>query len=319
VGDVQIRTQFLNHTILTLGYRITVGGTSVVYVADHEPFSTNLYRAGVHNPTPADIIHAGDRRHVEFLTDADLVIHDAQYTNSEYVHKRNWGHSTSEYVLEVAMAANVKQVVLSHHDPGHDDDFLDALEERCQEWARARGSNLHATVAAEGLEIHLLEAEAKPLEDAVAQAGSTRFQRARILVADDDPGLVRFIQAVLSKDKYEILAARNGEEAIEVTLRERPDLILLDVMMPKLSGYQVAKRLREMPDFREIPIIMFTARADEEDIVHSFELGVNDYIGKPAAPALLRSRVRRWLLHSEQGTVESIEVPKEVENTDLRG
>lgn len=302
VGDVQVRTQFLNHTVLTLGFRITSGGTTVVYAADHEPFSSNLYRAGVENPTLADIIHAGDRRHVEFLADADLLIHDAQYTNAEYVDKRNWGHSTSEYVLDVAMAANVKQVVLSHHDPAHDDDFLDALEARCQDRVRALGSDLHVVFAAEGLEIRLLEAADRVPEDATAQPPSSRLKPARILVADDDPGLVRFIQAVLSKDKYEILAAYNGEEAIEIIVREQPDLILLDVMMPKLSGYEVAKRLREMPEFQDIPIIMFTARAEEEDIVRSFELGVNDYIGKPAAPSLLRSRVRRWLMRPDQGS-----------------
>jgi two-component system alkaline phosphatase synthesis response regulator PhoP len=121
-------------------------------------------------------------------------------------------------------------------------------------------------------------------------------------VADDDPGMLRFIQAVLSKDKYEILAAQDGVEAVEMVMREHPDLILLDVMMPKLTGYQVAKKLREMPEFRSTPIIMFTARADEEDIVRSFELGVNDYIGKPAAPSLLRSRVRRWLLRTDHGS-----------------
>jgi CheY-like chemotaxis protein len=304
VGDVQIRTQFLNHTILTLGFRITSGGATVVYVADHEPFSANLYRAGVENPTLADIIHAGDRRHVEFLADADLLIHDAQYTSDEYLSKRNWGHSTTDYVLDVAMAAKVKKVILSHHDPAHDDDFLDAMQQRCQERVHALGSNLQVAFAAEGMEIRLREAEERATENMISQPASTRFQRARILVADDDPGLVRFIQIVLSKDKYEILAAKDGQEAIDVTLREHPDLILLDVMMPKLNGYEVAKQLRDMPEFQDIPIIMFTARADEEDIVRSFELGVNDYIGKPAAPSLLRSRVRRWLLRSEPGTGE---------------
>jgi CheY-like chemotaxis protein len=301
VGDVQIRTQFLNHTILTLGFRITSGGATVVYVADHEPFSTNLYRAGAENPTLADIIHAGDRRHVEFLTDADLVIHDAQYTSDEYASKRNWGHSTAEYVVDVAMAANVKKVMLSHHDPAHDDDLLDAMQQRCQERARALGSSMQVAFAAEGMEIHLREAEERTTENMISQPASTRFQRARILVADDDPGLVRFIQVVLSKDKYEILAAKDGQEAIEVTMREHPDLILLDVMMPKLNGYEVAKQLRDMAEFQDVPIIMFTARADEDDIVRSFELGVNDYIGKPAAPSLLRSRVRRWLLRSDPG------------------
>jgi CheY-like chemotaxis protein len=301
VGDVQIRTQFLNHTILTLGFRITSGGRTVVYVADHEPFSANLYRAGVENPTPADIIHAGDRRHVEFLYEADLVIHDAQYTSDEYPAKRNWGHSTIDYVLDVAIAAHVKQIFLSHHDPDHDDAFLDMLQIYCQEQVRNRGAHLQVALAAEGLEIHLPEAADQVVEDLAAPSLSTRFRPARILVADDDPGMLRFIQAVLSKDKYEILSAQDGVEAVEIVVRERPDLILLDVMMPKLTGYQVAKQLREMPEFRSIPIIMFTARADEEDIVRSFELGVNDYIGKPAAPSLLRSRVRRWLLQTDHG------------------
>jgi CheY-like chemotaxis protein/phosphoribosyl 1,2-cyclic phosphodiesterase len=311
VGDVQIRTQFLNHTVLTLGFRITAGGATVVYVADHEPFSANLYRAGVENPSLADIIHAGDRRHVEFLADTDLVIHDAQYTEDEYVHKRNWGHSTADYVLDVAMAANTKRVVLSHHDPGHSDEFLDTLERRSQEQVRALGSNMQVTFAREGLEIRLQEAEDRAPDNMIVQPTSTRFQKARILVADDDPGMVSFIQAVLSKDKYEIFAARDGQEAVDVTLRERPDLILLDVMMPKLSGYQVAKQLREMPEFQQVPIIMFTARADEQDILHSFELGVNDYIRKPAAPSLLRSRVRRWLLRSDQVNGEAGETSPE--------
>lgn len=302
VGEVQVRTQFLNHTVLTLGFRVTSGGTTVVYAADHEPFSPTLYRAGVENPSLADIVHAGDRRHVEFLAGADVVIHDAQYTNTEYTDKRNWGHSTVEYVTDVAIAAGVKQVVFTHHDPGHDDDFLAAQETRCQARVRDLGSDLHVVIAAEGMEIYLPEAADRIPEDKTGQPLSTRFRTARILIVDDDPEMVRFIQAVLSKDKYELLAAKNGEEAIEITRREHPDLILLDVMMPKLNGYEVAQQLRAMPEFQKIPIIMFTAKADEEDIMRSFESGVNDYIGKPAAPSLLRSRVRRWLMRSDQGT-----------------
>jgi DNA-binding response OmpR family regulator len=116
--------------------------------------------------------------------------------------------------------------------------------------------------------------------------------------------LVTYVEAVLRKDEYEIFSALNGEEAVELAIEQQPDLILLDVMMPKLNGYEVAKRLREKPAFQDTPIIMFTARAGEEDIVRSFESGVNDYIGKPAKPSLLRSRVRRWLMHSDQGTKE---------------
>ena len=312
VGDVQVRTQFLNHTILTLGFRIKSGGRTVVYVADHEPFSAYLYRAGVEKPSLDDIIHAGDRRHVEFLTDADLVIHDGQYTNAEYVNKRHWGHSTTEYVVNVAMAANVKQVVLSHHDPEHDDDFLDAVEANCKEQVRASGSDLNVLVASEGLEIHLPEAADQVPADRSTQIPSARFRPARILIADDDPSLIRYVEAVLRKDKYELLSALNGKEAIKLAHDEQPDLILLDVMMPKLSGFEVARRLREKPAFKDTPIIMFTARADEEDILRSFESGVNDYINKPAKPSVLRSRVRHWLMRSDQAP----EVPGDQENAD---
>jgi CheY-like chemotaxis protein len=204
-------------------------------------------------------------------------------------------------VLNVAMAANVKQVVLSHHDPEHDDDFLDGLEARCQDQVRTAGSDLNVVVAAEGLEIYLPEAADQVPENNSAQAPFTRFRPARILIADDDPGLVRYVEAVLRKDKYQLFSALNGKEAIRLALEEQPDLILLDVMMPRLSGFEVARRIRENPGLQEVPIIMFTARADEEDIVRSFESGVNDYINKPAKPSVLRSRVRHWLMRSDQG------------------
>jgi CheY-like chemotaxis protein/phosphoribosyl 1,2-cyclic phosphodiesterase len=305
VGDVQVKTRFLNHTILTLGFRITAGGTSVAYIADHEPFSPHLYRAGVENPSLSDVIHDGDRQHIAFLTGADLVIHDAQYVGAEYSNKHSWGHSAVEYVVDVAMAAGVKQLILTHHDPDHDDDFVEALEAHGQARARALGSNLQVIAAAEGMEINLPEIAYQPPKDVTLQPVVARSERARILVADDEPGMVRFIQVALAKDGYEILEAKDGEETIEVAQRERPDLILLDVMMPRMNGYEVAQRLRSLPEFQDVPIVMFSARVSEEDIVHGFELGVNDYIGKPVAPSLLRSRVRRWLLSSDQRAEES--------------
>jgi two-component system phosphate regulon response regulator PhoB len=90
-------------------------------------------------------------------------------------------------------------------------------------------------------------------------------------------------------------------------------------MMPKLNGYEVARRLREEPSFQDTPIIMFTARADEEDIVRSFESGVNDYIGKPAKPSFLRSRVRRWLVRSDQVTEEEQEGQNNAESDQIEG
>ena len=299
VDNVRVRTQYLNHTVLTLGFRIMSGGASVVYVADHEPFSPGLYRSGVTNPTLADIVHAGDRKHVDFLRDADLVIHDAQFTEAEFERRHNWGHGTAEYVVDVCVAAGVKEVALFHHDPDHDDALVERIESDAQERARARGSNLRVVAAAEGLVFNLPESADGEPGDETWHPSTGRPAQARILVADDEPGLVQVVGAVLAKDGYEILAARDGEEALEVIRREHPDLILLDVMMPKVDGYGVLRELRATPEFRDVPVIMLTAKVGEEDIVRSFEGGVTDYISKPAAPSLLRSRVRRWLLSQE--------------------
>jgi CheY-like chemotaxis protein len=229
-----------------------------------------------------------------------VVIHDAQYTSTEYSAKRSWGHSTAEYVIDVAMAGGVKQVILTHHDPEHDDDFIDALEAHCQARARAAGSNLRVIAASEGMEIFLPELADQAPGDVMLQPAIVRLDRARILVADDEPGMVRFIQLALAKDGYDILEAKNGEEAMEVVQREHPDLILLDVQMPRMDGYEVAQRLRALSEFKDVPIIMLTAFVEEENIVRGFASGVNDYIGKPVAPSLLRARVRRWLLHPDQ-------------------
>ena len=305
VGDVQVRTRFLNHTVLTLGFRITSGGVTATYIADHEPFSPNLFRAGVENPSLSNIVHEGDRQHVGFLIGSDVVIHDAQYTSTEYTGKRSWGHSTAEYVIDVAVAAGIKQVILTHHDPEHDDDFIEELEAHCQARARAMGSNLRVIAAAEGMEIILPEQADQMPGDVALQPAVVRLDRPHILVVDDEPGMVRFIQLALAKDGYDILEARNGEEAMEMAQREHPDLILLDVIMPGMSGYEVAQQLRAMPEFRDTPIIMFTAMVEEENIVHGFELGADDYITKPVAPSLLRSRVRRWLLRPDQRTGEA--------------
>ncbi len=309
VGDVQVKTRFLNHTILTLGFRIMVGGVTVTYIADHEPFSLNLFRAGVEKPSLSDIVHDGDRQHAEFLAGSDVVIHEAQYTGGEYSARRGWGHSIADYVVDIAMAGGVKQVVLTHHDPEHDDDFLDELEANSQARARAAGSSLRVIAASEGMEIFLPELVGQSPGDVMLQPAVVRLDRARILVADDEPGMVRFIQLALAKDGYDILEAKNGEEAIEIVQRERPDLILLDVQMPRMDGYEVAQRLRALSEFKDIPIIMLTAFVEEENIVRGFASGVNDYIGKPVAPSLLRARVRRWLMHPDQkaGEAESQE------------
>jgi len=116
---------------------------------------------------------------------------------------------------------------------------------------------------------------------------------ARILVVDDEPEIVRGLADNLRFEGHEALAASNGADAIAIVAREAPDLVLLDVMMPEMSGWDVAKELRRRGI--EVPIIMLTARAEEVDRVRGLELGADDYVTKPFSLRELLARVRAVL------------------------
>ena len=118
---------------------------------------------------------------------------------------------------------------------------------------------------------------------------------ARILVADDTPANVRMLETRLGRDGYEVVVARDGEEALAVARQARPDLILLDVMMPKLDGIEVCRRLKADAALPFTPIIMVTALADAKDVVAGFEAGGDDYLTKPFDGQALSARVKSML------------------------
>ena len=113
----------------------------------------------------------------------------------------------------------------------------------------------------------------------------------RILIVEDAPSNILSLTAVLGNRGYQISAATNGHQAIELLDRIRPDLILLDVMMPKLDGFETCRRIKATPRWREIPLIFLTSRNEANDIVRGFELGAVDYVAKPFNPAELLARV----------------------------
>jgi two-component system alkaline phosphatase synthesis response regulator PhoP len=115
----------------------------------------------------------------------------------------------------------------------------------------------------------------------------------RILVVDDEPEIVRGLEHNLRFEGYETVAARDGQEAITLAAREAPDLILLDIMMPRLSGWDVCRTLRGKGI--DVPIIMLTARGEEVDRVLGLELGADDYVTKPFSLRELLARVRAVL------------------------
>jgi pilus assembly protein CpaE len=117
----------------------------------------------------------------------------------------------------------------------------------------------------------------------------------KILIIDDDVDTLRLVGLMLQRQGYEITAASNGSQGLAKALEERPDLILLDVMMPDMDGYEVTRRLRKNPATVAIPILMFTAKTQLDDKVTGFEVGADDYLTKPTHPTELQSHVKALL------------------------
>lgn len=120
----------------------------------------------------------------------------------------------------------------------------------------------------------------------------------RILIVDDDVDSLRLIGLMLQRQGYDIVAASNGAQALEKVSQEVPALVILDVMMPDMNGYEVARQLRSSPQTANIPIMMFTAKGTVDDKVAGFEAGADDYLTKPVHPLELASRVKVLLSRS---------------------
>lgn len=119
---------------------------------------------------------------------------------------------------------------------------------------------------------------------------------ATILLAEDDPDVADLVSRVLEADGHTVELARDGAQALESFAARRPDLVVLDVMMPRFTGFEVLARLRELEDEGEaVPVLILSARVSQDDIVKGFELGVSDYVTKPFMIGELRARIRALL------------------------
>jgi DNA-binding response OmpR family regulator len=125
----------------------------------------------------------------------------------------------------------------------------------------------------------------------------------KILIVDDDLETLRLVGLMLQRQGYQIISARNGAEGIHQAANDHPDLIVLDVMMPDMDGYQVAQVLREQPDTAVIPILMFTAKSQVDDKVAGYEAGADDYLTKPVHPAELIAHIKALLARTKNRTV----------------
>ena len=117
----------------------------------------------------------------------------------------------------------------------------------------------------------------------------------KILIADDRPEVVELVRVILEGEDYEIVDASDGKEALKKVRLEKPDLVLLDVVMPKMDGFEVCRKLKKDPQTKEIPIIMLTAKAQEVDKEKGREVGASDYITKPFSPSALLTKIEEIL------------------------
>ena len=117
----------------------------------------------------------------------------------------------------------------------------------------------------------------------------------KVLVADDEPSIVTALEFLLSNEGYEVLVARNGEEALRAVEQERPDLVILDVMMPLKSGYEVCQRIRSRPELRRVKIVMLSAKGREGEVHRGIDVGADLYVTKPFSTRELMGRVRALL------------------------
>jgi two-component system alkaline phosphatase synthesis response regulator PhoP len=113
----------------------------------------------------------------------------------------------------------------------------------------------------------------------------------KVLVCDDEPYIVESVSYVVKKAGFEVVVAEDGQEALEAGRREKPDLIFLDIMMPKLTGYEVCRQLKDDPDTRGAYIVMLTARGQEEDERKALEMGADEFMTKPFSPRKMRAKL----------------------------
>lgn len=121
------------------------------------------------------------------------------------------------------------------------------------------------------------------------------MEQKKILVADDEPHILRVVKDKLANAGFTVMTASNGEEALEAARREKPALVLLDVMMPKMNGFDVCRALRAEAEFKGVPILLLTARGQEIDRHMGLEAGASEYITKPFSPRELLATVQAQL------------------------
>jgi phosphoribosyl 1,2-cyclic phosphodiesterase/CheY-like chemotaxis protein len=295
IEDIKVSTQYLNHPALTLGYRLEADGATVVYVCDHEPYSRTLATAD------REII-GEDLRHAQFLSHADLLIHDAQYTAEEYATKVGWGHSSIEYVLKLGHHAEVKRIALTHHDPLRDDDAIDCLIANAQAELRQNASSLDVFAAGEGQVVEVAPSRVKRSVHHKEEFQAERLvepalAERSVLLGIADTKLASTLGESILAEGIHTEFVSSMEEARTLIGKDRPSIAILEYDPPYIDGLEMCRAIREQENDHQhqLPVIMVAA---QESYARGAAAGVTDWLIKPFTDAYARTKICVWLLRT---------------------
>ncbi len=295
VGDIRVHARYLNHPALTLGYRLQADGVAVVYACDHEPH-------GKRGPEAPARIGERDRGHADFLQGADLVIHDAQYTDEEYPQHVGWGHSTIEYSMELCMAAGVKRLAFTHHDPLRDDDALDRLLEEARRRADMLPESLEIFAAAEGMMFEL-ESAGEPETpvipkslDADAKATPAMWSHT-LLLASDAPGTSDTVLHAARAEGFKVVRATDGAGAMVAFQAEPTSLIVANEDLPSQGALALCREIRKLEQ-DGAPEVPFIVLGNSEPMAVERDAGITDWLAMPCSKEYARTRLRAWALRN---------------------
>ena len=292
LGDVTVRTRYMNHTAVTLGFRLEADDAVLVYASDHEPFSRHL-------ASGKGEILGQDREHCEFLTGADLVIHDAQYTFSEYAGKIGWGHSTVEYAVAMCREAGAARLALTHHDPLRTDPAIEEIVRNICEDQRGMAQALDIFAAAEGHGLQLKtrdHASASPvtMSKEATISNEPALVSPLLLMAVEDPVAADTLREAAEADDIAVLESRGVNEALATARSVQPSLIILELGLSDVDALQRAHGMGNGA-VNDVPILVV---ADQEDMLAWTKLALTGWLIRPFSSAYARTRIRACLLRT---------------------
>ena len=297
IGEARITAHYLNHPALTLGYRIEADGATVVYATDHECYSRTAAQLGRPLGDVLRPVDARDRGHAEFIAGADLLIHDTQYTAAEYPAKVGWGHSTVEYVVDLAAASGVKQLALFHHDPRRKDAALDALVQAARERVGTGACEVFAASEGQGVELgeRAVHSAAPASEARVALDVGAAAVRP-ILIACADASLADQLRRVVEAEGIHAVLAGDAASAMSAARAGPLALAFVERRMGSEDGLNLCRALHARKETADLPLVVVSR--DEEPDESAQGTGATDWLVAPFTENYARTRLRASLLRT---------------------